>query len=115
MFTDTIALGTTSVTYTRRTRKGLRDVFVPVGDTPDNERRIELGHEVTASRRVNSLVKIAKVRPNPSNTTVSEEGSIQIKIVHPASFTEAEVQLLADHAKTFLSVANVTKIYNQEQ
>jgi hypothetical protein len=114
MFTDTLALGTTPVTYVRRSPRGNRSVFVPSGDTPQNERRLEMAHEVSAAKRVSSLNKVALVRPN-SVTNVLEEGSIQIKLVHPASFTEAEVQLLADHGKTLLSVANVTKTYNQEQ
>jgi hypothetical protein len=114
MFADTIATGTTSVTYTKRAPRGARSVYVPVGDTPDSERRLELAHEVTSAKRVNSLVKFAKIRPNPI-TNVLEEGSIQVKIVHPASFTEAEVQLYVDHCVKFLTAANVTKIFNQEQ
>lgn len=114
MFTDTISTGTTVVPYIRRTPRGTRTVFVPTGDTPQNERRIEIGHEVTAARRVNTLVKIALVRPNPV-TDVLEEGSVQVKLVHPASFTEAEVQLLVDHSVKFLIPGNVTKLYNQEQ
>jgi hypothetical protein len=113
MFTDTIATGTTPVTYVRRSPRGNRACFVPTGDTPQNERRIEIGHEVTAARRVNTLVKVALTRPNPI-TDVLEEGSVQVKIVHPASFTEAEVQLLADHFVKFATAANVTKLYNQE-
>lgn len=114
MFTDTIVIGTVPITYTRRTPKGTRSVFVPVGDTPSNERRLEIAHESTASKRVNSLAKVAQVAPHPV-TNVLEEGSIQIKIVRPASFTEAQVQLLADHAAKFLVSGNVTKMFNQEQ
>lgn len=113
MFTDTINLGTTPITYTRRTRRGNRAVFVPTGDVPANERRLEIAHEVSAARRVNSLAKVALTASHPV-TNVLEEGSIQIKITHPASFTEAQVQLLADHAKTMLASANVTKLFNQE-
>lgn len=114
MFTDTIATGTTSVTYTRRSPRGNRAVFVPSGDIPSNERRLEIAHEVSAARRVNSLVKFALNRAHPT-TGVLEEGSVQVKLVHPASFTEAEVQLLADHTVKFLLAANVTKLFNQEQ
>lgn len=114
MFNDTIVTGTTSVTYTRRAPRGTRSQFVPVGDTPSNERRMELAHEVTSARRVNTLVKVSLTRPNPS-TLVLEEGSVQLKLVHPASFTEAECQLLADHLVKFLVSGNVTKLYNQEQ
>lgn len=114
MFTDTITTGTTSVTYTRRAPRGNRAVFVPSGDTPSNERRLEISHEVTAAKRVNSLVKFAIVAPHPV-TNVLEEGSIQCKIVHPASFTEAQVQLYCDHLVKFLTSGNVTKVFNQEQ
>lgn len=114
MFADTIATGTTSVTYTRRAPRGTRTVFVPVGDTPDNERKLEVAHEVASSKRVSSLVKFGKIRAHPV-TNVLEEASVQVKIVHPASYTEAEVQLIADHAVKFLTPANVTKLFNQEQ
>lgn len=114
MFTDTIATGTTSVTYTRRSPNGSnRSRFVPVGDTPANERRIEIAHEVSAAKRVSTLVKIALSRPHPV-TSVAEEASVQVKVVHPASFTEAEVQLIVDHFVKFATAANVTKLYNQE-
>lgn len=114
MYTDTIIVGTIPVTYTRRSPKGARSVFVPSGDTPSNERRLEIGHEVTAAKRVNSLEKFALIRPHPV-TGVLEELSIQVKYTRPASATEAEMQLLADHVKSFGTIANVTKIYNQEQ
>lgn len=114
MFTDTIALGTTPVTYTRRAPRGNRSVFVPSGDIPSNERRLEIAHETSAARRVNSLVKVALMLQNPT-TSVMEECSIQIKYTHPASFPEATVQLLANHGATMLLPANVTKVYNQEQ
>lgn len=114
MFTDTITTGTTSVAYVRRAPRGNRAVFVPSGDTPANERRLEIAHEVSAAKRVSSLVKFALTRPNPV-TNVLEEGSVQVKLVHPASFTEAECQLLVDHFVKFGIAANVTKVFNQEQ
>lgn len=114
MFTDTIVVGTISVTYTRRSDKGTRSVFVPAGDTPANERRIELAHEVTASKRVNSLEKFAITRPHPI-TGVLEEASVQVKVVRPASFTDTEMQLLRDHAVLFNSSTNYGKILNQER
>jgi hypothetical protein len=114
MFNDTITTGTTAVTFTKRTSAGTRTIWVPVGDTPANERRLEVGHEVSAAKRVSSLVKVAIVRPHPV-TSVAEECSLQCKIVHPASFTEAEVQTVVDQGVKFLIAANVTKIYNQER
>lgn len=114
MFTDTITVGTTPVSFIRRTMRGLRSVFVPSGDTPSNERRVEIGHEASAAKRVSSLVKFALVRPNPVSN-VLEEASIQTKFVHPASFTEAEMQVLADQNAKFWTPANTTKVYNQEQ
>jgi hypothetical protein len=114
MFNDTITIGTTPVTYTKRAPRGTRSVYVPAGDTPTNERRVELGHEVTTTKRVNSLVKRALVRPNPL-TDVLEEGSIQIKIVRPGSFTDAEMQLMRDECVSFLTSTNFAKVLNQEQ
>lgn len=114
MFTDTITVGTTPVTFTRRNPNGARSVFVPSGDIPQDERKLEIAHEVTAARRVNSLVKVSRTRINPT-TEVMEEVSFAVKITHPASFTEAEVQLIRDHAVTFLTAGNVTKLFNQEK
>lgn len=114
MFNDTIALGTTPVTYTKRSPRGTRSVFVPTGDTPSNERRLEIDHEVTSAKRVNSLVKTALVRAHPV-TSVLEEIGIQITIKRPASASEAEVQLIGDHLKTMLSPGNITKLFNQEK
>lgn len=114
MFTDTITVGTVPVTYTRRSDKGTRSVFVPAGDTPSNERRLELAHEVTASKRVNSLEKIAITRPHPTSG-VLEEASVQVKVVRPASFTDAEMQLLRDHAVLFNTSTNFGKVLNQER
>lgn len=114
MFTDTIITGTTSVTYVRRAPRGNRAVFVPSGDTPDNERKIEIAHEVAASKRVNSLVKFARMRPHPV-TAVPEEISIQVKIVHPSSATQMEVDAIRDHVVVFMTNTNVAKIFNQEQ
>lgn len=114
MFTDTIALGTTPVTYVSRAPSGGRSIRVPSGDTPANERRLEIASENNAANRVSSMVKVAVRRPHPV-TAVSEEASVTVKIVRPASFTEAEIQLAVDHLKTMLSAANVTKLYNREQ
>lgn len=114
MFNDTIVIGTTPITYTRRAPKGVRSVFVPAGDTPTNERKMEIAHEVTSTKRVNSLAKVALTRPNPV-TTVLEEGSIQVKLVRPGSFTDTEMQLMRDHVVSFLSSTNFAKLLNQEQ
>jgi hypothetical protein len=113
MLSDTIVTGTTAVTYTRRSPKGTRSVFVPTGDIPSNERRIEVAHEVTAAKRVNSMVKVALNLANVN--LIVEECSATVKIAHPASFTEAQVQLLVDHLVKFLTAGNVTKLFNQEQ
>jgi hypothetical protein len=85
-----------------------------VGDTPANERRKEIGHEVSAAKRVSTLSKTAIVRPHPV-TSVPEEAYVLTKIVHPASFTEAEVQTLVDQEVKFLVAGNVTKLFNQER
>lgn len=117
MFNDTIELNDLAlnpVTFTRRSPRGNRSVFVPSGDTPSDERRIEIGHEVTSAKRVNSLVKFATIAPNPI-TNVLEEGSVQVKIVHPASFTATQVAELVHSAVVFAADgARVTKIFNQE-
>lgn len=114
MFTDTITTGTVSVTYTRRSNKGTRSVFVPSGDTPVNERKQEIAHEVTAAKRTNSLVKFAITYQNPI-TGVLEEVSFNGTWKRPASATEAQVQLVTDHFVKFATAANVTKIFNIEQ
>lgn len=114
MFNDTIVTGTTPITYTRRSPKGVRSVFVPAGDTPTNERKVEIAHEVTTTKRVNSLVKIAITRPNPVSS-VLEELSVQFKIVRPGSATDTEMQLIRDHLVTFATSTNFAKLLNQEQ
>lgn len=113
MFTDTITTGTIPVTYTKRAPKGARNTWVPSGDLPSNERRMEIGHEVTAAKRVSSLVKFALVRPHPT-TGILEEASVRIITTRPASFTNAEMELINNHANLFHTGANFTKVLNQE-
>lgn len=117
MFNDTIVLNNSvpaAVTFTKRSPRGSRNVWVPSGDLPSSERRIEIGHEVTSAKRVNSLVKIAKVTTHPV-TNVLEEHSYQVKIVHPASATLADVKDLNAFVCSFFgTAANVEKVFNQE-
>jgi len=117
MFNDTITLpwDTINQTFTRRSPKGNRSVFVISGDSPSDERRVEIAHEVTSGRRVNSLVKFARSRPNPT-TNLVEEASVQVKIVHPATFTDADMGRLNELCVGFLSSSGFfAKLYNQEQ
>lgn len=117
MFNDTIVLDNglaANITFVRRNPRGTRQVFVPSGDTPSDEKRIEIGHEVTSAKRVNTLVKFGWVKANPV-TNVLEEASIQIKIVHPASTTLEDVQMLSHFASNFISDnSTVAKLFNQE-
>lgn len=114
MFPDTITVGTVPVTYTRRGSSNTSRILrVPVGDPPANERKMELAHEVTAAKRVNSMVKFGITTIDPVTGKVDTvEGTM--KISRTANITEAQVKLVADHMVTFLSPSNVTKIYNQE-
>lgn len=114
MFNDTITTGTTAVSYTRRGSSNTNRIMrVPVGDPPSNERSMELAHEVTSAKRVNSMVKfgITVIDPVTGKTdTVSLTG----KLSRTPNITEAQVQLVVDHFVKFAIPANVTKLYNQE-
>lgn len=116
MLTDTLIKGTTAVSFVRRTPLGGRSKFVPSGDTPANERKVEVSHEVTATRRVNTLEKVSLTRPNPANAALLEELSVALVIKRPASATEAEIQLLVNQLYTPSGgiPGHVTKLYNQE-
>lgn len=114
MFTDTITTGTIAVVYTRRgTSNSNRIVRVPVGDTPSNERKMEIAHEVTAAKRVNSLVKFSLTLID-GVTGKTDVVNLSCKLDRTANITEAQVQLVYDHLVKFAIPANVTKIYNQE-
>jgi len=116
MFTDTITMGTTPVTYVRRTPRGNRSSFVPSGDTPSDERRLEIAHEVTAARKVNSLAKCSRTRNDPGSTVSKpEEICAQLTLKRPPSCTLAEYLAVADHLISWATTANLTKMYNQEQ
>lgn len=115
MFTDTISTGTIAVVYTRRGSSNTSRILrVPVGDTPANERRMEIAHEVTAAKRVNSMVKFGLTIID-AVTGKTDTADFTCKLSRTANITEAQVQLIVDHLVKFAGVpANVTKIYNQE-
>lgn len=127
MFDDTIAIKTvadrpavmadgftTSVTFARRTPKGVRAQFVPVGDIPVTERKLEIAHEQTASKRVNTLVKVSKQR-DASGVNLGE-ASAQFKLVRPGTATLAETILLITTLCGFLLAEGaIEELYNQGQ
>lgn len=116
MLNDTLSIGTTPISYVRQKHAmpGQRARWSPAGDVLTNERFVEVAHETTKSKRLNSLVKVGLNRENPTVPGQVEEISVQIKVSAPASATNAEVELIRDHAVSLLSAATLTKILNGE-
>jgi hypothetical protein len=74
---------------------------------------MELAHEVTAAKRVNSMVKFGLTKIDPVTGKVDTVNGT-LKLDRTPNITEAEYQLIVDHLVKFAIPANVTKIYNQE-
>jgi hypothetical protein len=115
MLTDTQTLGTTTVTFTRRVAAGQTSQFVPSGDTPANERKLRVGHEVTKSGTVNTLYAVSHVKLDAASPTgATALASVQVKIIRPRFVSAADMSLIVDQVKTGLTTTVINALLNQE-
>jgi len=117
MLNDTQTLGTIPVNYIRRASSGTLSNFVPSGDTPSNERKLRVGHEVAKSQTVNSLYAVSHLKSDPANPAApAKPAAVQVKIIRPGFVSATDMKLIIDETINGLLDAGVQDaLLNQEQ
>jgi hypothetical protein len=116
MLSDTLSLGTTAVSFVKRSYSGSSSTYAPTGETPSTARGLRVSHEVTSSGRVNTLFAVSHVKANPSSPTgETQVAAVQVKIIRPAFVSATDMKTIIDQVITGLSPFAVQdKLLNQE-